>query len=243
MSAYPPPTQTSSIFTSEFFNATDPITRDQADDIYLKFPYAQGSQTMQNVTMQGNLDMNSKNIINAGTITANTLSTSAISSVGNITLDPSNSLTIDGTLTANGNMTCSGTITTNSSITTLSNRGTFNRFNITTTTGNAYIDIKSGTPSETAPNYDTRLLSAGGGNTNGTGNFYIQCKETYINSRLTVGSSSGPTQPLDVFGTALIRGQIDFSGNVTDTNASGSSGLYLVTTINGTIYKIQLFSN
>lgn len=54
MSIYSPPTQNVAIFDTELFNASDnTITQGQADKRYLRFPVAQGNETLQAIEVNG----------------------------------------------------------------------------------------------------------------------------------------------------------------------------------------------
>lgn len=67
MSIYSPPTQNVAIFDTELFNASDnTITQGQADKRYLRFPVAQGNETLQAVDVNGVATFKN-NIIQTGT--------------------------------------------------------------------------------------------------------------------------------------------------------------------------------
>jgi hypothetical protein len=67
MSAYQPPREQLVIFDNSMFTDTNPsgsLTREQADKLYLQFPFGQGSETIPAVTVTGTSTLN-------GTVSAN----------------------------------------------------------------------------------------------------------------------------------------------------------------------------
>jgi hypothetical protein len=95
MSIYSPPTQNVAIFDTELFNSSDnTITQGQADKRYLRFPVAQGDETLQAIEVNGVATFDN-NIVQVGdfniaqtttTNTANTLKASSVTSNWGTTL-------------------------------------------------------------------------------------------------------------------------------------------------------------
>lgn len=95
MSIYSPPTQNVAIFDTELFNSSDnTITQGQADKRYLRFPVAQGNETLQAIEVNGVATFDN-NIVQVGdfniaqtttTNTANTLKASSVTSNWGTTL-------------------------------------------------------------------------------------------------------------------------------------------------------------
>ena len=111
MAYYPPPTEDLPIFdNSVFVQSTDNVTVQFANNNYLKYPYAQGPETLQDVTVAGDAQFDGTVNVGSGT-TANNLpvlntnkSTVNIGSSGQGTLNVNCALNFGGF----GNITMTG---------------------------------------------------------------------------------------------------------------------------------------
>jgi len=124
MANYTPPTENLPIFDSSvFLNGDLPLTQNQADKRYLKFPNAQGTENLQAINVGGNATFATGTTITTNGATVNigtggtgdvTLNSSLIvSGFGSIVMDNSDiTMTDDSIITQNGTRTLSNTLYT-----------------------------------------------------------------------------------------------------------------------------------
>jgi hypothetical protein len=251
MSVISPPEPNLDTFNNTYWTTDDiPLTQAEANKLYLKYPIAQGTQTLQAVNINGTTTINNQNLVITDGTNTNTISKSGYTtrnSVQNITHYLNFS---DSSTTGVGNIQKTAGITCNPS----TNNITATTMNATTFTGSLSGNATSATSATTATNANNILITSDNtaatyyipfAKTSGTGNKPLFFDDTTTqltynpaNSILGINSASisqsSTTGHLTISNASTVAsgGNVDITastsasalGNITLTTSSAPSG-------------------
>jgi hypothetical protein len=216
MSSYAPPTENVAIFDSINFTSGDiALTQDQADKRYLRFPNAQGKETLQIIDVNGLATFNN-NIVQAGdfniaqattTNTRNTLKGSSVTSSW-------------GTTSANHTLNAGDSISGNTigfyPNLPASNYNPIVQVNDRAIVANAgsLVATVGGTTTNSGIRINSSSTTIGQGGTTSTPSSFVRCDASGVTLSSVSNITIDPNNTLTVDGNGIFNGQqIDVSNN------------------------------
>lgn len=216
MSSYAPPTENVAIFDSINFTSGDiALTQDQADKRYLRFPNAQGKETLQIIDVNGLATFNN-NIVQAGDFNIAQATTTNTPN----TLKASNVTSNWGTTSANHTLRASDSISGNSinfypnlpasnynSIVQVNDRAVVSN-------GGSLVATVAGTTTNSGIRINSTSTTIGQGGTTSTPSSFVRCDASGVTLSSVSNITIDPLNTLTVDGNGIFNGQqIDVSNN------------------------------